>query len=412
MNILKFMTCGSVDDGKSTLIGRLLYDSDAIATDQIQAVEKKSKEKNNDEIDLSLLTDGLKAEREQGITIDVAYRYFNSDKKKYIIVDCPGHIQYTRNMITGASNIDVAIILIDARKGVIEQTKRHSMIVALFKIPTIIVAINKMDLVNFDEKIYNNIVADYTNLASKINVNNIKFIPICAILGDNIVKKSANINWYKGDSLLSILENRVIEIEHTKWYNRFQVQYVIRPQTQLLHDYRAYIGKVNSGSFHVGQLIKVMPSGLQTKISKIEFAGENKDMAYSPQSVSILLADEIDISRGDYLIAAEDTILKNNQLNATICWFDEENVQLNHFYILQHYAKIYRIIFKKINYVININTFEKNEAEKEIKQNDIASVLIKTNIDMVYDKYEDNKNFGSAIIIDETSNKTVAAILF
>ncbi|MCX8480863.1 MAG: GTP-binding protein, partial [Sediminibacterium sp.] len=332
MNILKFMTCGSVDDGKSTLIGRLLYDSDAIATDQIQAVEKKSKEKNNDEIDLSLLTDGLKAEREQGITIDVAYRYFNSDKKKYIIVDCPGHIQYTRNMITGASNIDVAIILIDARKGVIEQTKRHSMIVALFKIPTIIVAINKMDLVNFDEKIYNNIVADYTNLASKINVNNIKFIPICAILGDNIVKKSANINWYKGDSLLSILENRVIEIEHTKWYNRFQVQYVIRPQTQLLHDYRAYIGKVNSGSFHVGQLIKVMPSGLQTKISKIEFAGENKDMAYSPQSVSILLADEIDISRGDYLIAAEDTILKNNQLNATICWFDEENVQLNHFY--------------------------------------------------------------------------------
>ena len=406
------MTCGSVDDGKSTLIGRLLYDSDAIATDQIEAVEKKSKEKNTNEIDLSLLMDGLKAEREQGITIDVAYRYFNSNKKKFIIVDCPGHIQYTRNMITGASNIDVAIILIDARKGVIEQTKRHSIITALFKIPTIIVAINKMDLVNFDETTYNSIVADFTILASKINLSNINFIPISAKSGDNIVNKSTNMDWYKGDSLLSILENCTVETTTNTSFNRFQIQSVIRPQTALLPDYRAFIGKVNSGSFYVGQLIKVLPIGIQTKISAIEFAGEKKDIAYSPQSVSILLADEIDISRGDCFISAGNTISKNNQLNVTICWFDEQNLQLNQFYILQHYAKLYRIIFKDINYVININSFEKNVAEKTIKQNDIASVFIKSNVEIVYDRYEENKNFGSAIIIDETSNKTVGAVLF
>jgi sulfate adenylyltransferase subunit 1 len=320
MDILRFITAGSVDDGKSTLIGRLLYDSKSIMIDQLAAIEKQSKNRDDGEIDLALLTDGLRAEREQGITIDVAYKYFSTPKRKFIIADAPGHIQYTRNMVTGASNADLAIILVDARNGVVEQTRRHSIIASLLNIPHVVVAINKMDLVDNSQDVYNNIVIDYADVATKLGLKDITYIPISAINGDNIVEKSGSFPWYEGESLLHILEHVVVADDINLADARFPVQYVIRPQTDDLHDYRGYAGKIISGIYKKGDKITVLPSGLTSTVSAIEVAGKEVEEAFAPQSVVLHLADDIDTSRGDVIVHSNNQPRLENEVDALLCW--------------------------------------------------------------------------------------------
>ena len=309
MDLLRFITAGSVDDGKSTLIGRLLYDSKSIMIDQLEAIGKQTKNRQNGEIDLALLTDGLRAEREQGITIDVAYKYFSTPKRKFIIADAPGHIQYTRNMVTGASNSDLIIILVDARNGVVEQTRRHSIIASLLAIPHVVVAVNKMDLVGNSQDVYNNIVIEYSNVAKSLGLKDVTYLPISAISGDNIVDKSPNLSWYEGESLLHILENVEVQNDINLSTARFPVQYVIRPQTSELHDYRGYAGKIVSGIYRVGDTVVVQPSGIKTKISGLETNGVKVDEAFAPQSIVMLLQDDIDISRGDVLVKEDSCLL-------------------------------------------------------------------------------------------------------
>src|SRR6185369_6135243 len=340
MDILRFITAGSVDDGKSTLIGRLLYDSKSILIDQLEAIEKQSKNKEDGEIDLALLTDGLRAEREQGITIDVAYKYFSTPKRKFIIADAPGHIQYTRNMVTGASNSDLAIILVDARNGVVEQTRRHSIIASLLNIPHVVVAINKMDLVNNSQDVYNNIVIDYAAVATSLGLKDITYIPISAINGDNIVEKSPAFPWYEGESLLHILEN--VEVANDINYTdaRFPVQYVIRPQTEALHDYRGYAGKVISGIYKKGDKITVQPSGLESTISAIEIGGKQVEEAFAPQSVVLHLEDDIDISRGDVIVHTNNQPNVSNELEVLLCWMGNKPLIPGNKYLLQINSRV------------------------------------------------------------------------
>src|SRR3954469_716501 len=326
MDILRFITAGSVDDGKSTLIGRLLYDSKSILIDQLEAIERQSKNRDDGEIDLALLTDGLRAEREQGITIDVAYKYFSTPKRKFIIADAPGHIQYTRNMVTGASNSELAIILVDARNGVAEQTRRHSIIASLLNIPHIVVAINKMDLVDYSQDVYNNIVIDYTEVANSLGLKDVKFIPISALLGDNIVEKSEKFPWYEGESLLHHLENVEVAKDVNYTDARFPVQYVIRPQVDELHDYRGYAGKIISGVYHKGDQVTVQPSGIDTTIKAIEIAGNEVDEAYAPQSVVLHLADDVDISRGDMIVKKDNQPKVEQELEVLLCWMGNKPV--------------------------------------------------------------------------------------
>jgi sulfate adenylyltransferase subunit 1 len=412
MDILKFITAGSVDDGKSTLIGRLLYDSKSILADQLEAVAKSSKAKNNGELDLALLTDGLRAEREQGITIDVAYRYFATPKRKFIIADAPGHIQYTRNMITGASNVSLAIILIDARQGVVEQTRRHSIIASLLKIPHIVVAVNKIDLKDYSEVVYNKIVEDYEVMASKLGLTNVTYFPISALHGDNIVEKSENTHWYKGEPLLNYLENVKLDNDINLTDSRFQVQYVIRPQTDDLHDYRGYAGKISSGIYKKSDKVKVLPIGLETTIAKIEIAGVEMEEAFAPQSVTILLTDDIDISRGDSIVKIESTVQTSNELETLICWLDEKPLQVGNKYILQHNHKKVRVAIKELSYKIDVNSLEHIYDVTQIKLNEIVKANLKTASPLVLDKYANIPTNGAAILIDETSNNTVAAVLF
>lgn len=411
MDILRFITAGSVDDGKSTLIGRLLYDSKSILADQLAAIEKQSKNKENGEIDLAILTDGLRAEREQGITIDVAYKYFSTPKRKFIIADAPGHIQYTRNMVTGASNSDLVVILIDARKGVIEQTKRHSIIASLLALPHVVVAINKMDLVNYDENVYNKIVSDYRNIQEQLAIKNPVFIPISALSGENIVDPSVNMKWYKGETLLSILENVELTSDINLSDARFPVQYVIRPQTDDLHDYRGYAGKLTSGILKVGDKISVLPAGHKSTIKLIEKDGKPVDEAFAPQSVIVHLADEIDISRGDVIVKEGNEPTVTQDIEVILCWMDAKTMEVGSKYLIQHNNKQIRCAVKGIEYKLDVNTLEKQANIASAQLNDVCKVTLKTARPIAVDSYHKLRTNGGAILIDETSYVTVGACI-
>ena len=411
MDILRFITAGSVDDGKSTLIGRLLYDSKSIMIDQLAAIEKQSKNKLDGEIDLALLTDGLRAEREQGITIDVAYKYFSTPNRKFIIADAPGHTQYTRNMVTGASNSDLIIILIDARIGVSEQTRRHSIIASLLNLPHVVVAINKMDLVNNSQDVYNNIVIDYSEVAATLGLKDITYIPISALNGDNIVTKSSSFPWYEGESLLHILEN--VEVANDINYTdaRFPVQYVIRPQTEELHDYRGYAGRVISGIYKKGDVVSVQPSGLQSKIAAIEIGGVETEEAFAPQSVVIHLEDDIDISRGDVIVKNDSLPSVENELDALVCWMGNKPLKEGNRYLLQINSRVVKAVVKEIEYKLDVNSLLKEPAPAQAQLNDIVKVKIKTASPVPFDSYKKLRVNGGAILIDETSNVTVGACM-
>ena len=412
MDILRFLTAGSVDDGKSTLIGRLLYDSKNILVDQLEAIERSTKNREDGEVDLALLTDGLRAEREQGITIDVAYKYFSTPKRKFIIADAPGHIQYTRNMVTGASNADLIIILVDARNGVIEQTKRHSIIASLLNIPHVVVAINKMDLVDYSEEKFNEIVKEYEKVANSLALKDVKFIPISAKDGDNVVDKSEKMPWYKGSALLNLLETVELQTSLNHINGRFPVQLVLRPQVDELHDYRGYAGKVESGVFAVNDKVKIYPSNIETTIKAIEVGGKEVQECFAPQSVVLHLADDIDISRGD-LIAKEDNLLKTGQdIEALVCWMDEKPLTIGTKYLLQHNSKTVIAMVKEIRYRLDVNTLEKEMNPANAGLNEVVEVLLKTSASLSYDSYQSIRENGSAILIDQTSFVTVGAVLF
>ncbi len=411
MDILRFITAGSVDDGKSTLIGRLLYDSKNILIDQLEQLEKQSKNKEAGEIDLAYLTDGLRAEREQGITIDVAYRYFSTPKRKFIIADAPGHVQYTRNMITGASNANLIIILIDARQGVVEQTRRHSIIASLLNIPHIVVAINKMDLVDYSRDVFNNIVIDYAEVVKSLGLKDVHYIPVSALQGDNIVDKSEKMNWYEGESLLHFLENVEIQQDVNLTDARFPVQYVIRPQTEELHDYRGYAGKVISGVYKKGDKVVVLPSRLSSKVKSVEIGGEEVDEAFAPQSVVLQLEDDIDISRGDMIVKENDLPEIDNEFGALLCWMDTKPLVAGNKYHLQLNSRLVRSIVKEVEYKLNVNTLEKEYNPASAGLNDIVKVRIKTASEVAFDAYKNLQSNGGAILIDETSNVTVGACM-
>ncbi len=407
--LLRFTTAGSVDDGKSTLIGRLLYDSKSIFEDQLDAIEATSKRRGHNGVDLALFTDGLRAEREQGITIDVAYRYFTTPKRKFIIADTPGHIQYTRNMVTGASTANAAIILIDARHGVIEQTKRHSFIASLLQIPHIIVCINKMDLVDYNEERYNEIMADYESIASKMLIKDVRYIPISALKGDNVVHKSQNMDWYFGAPLLHVLESLHISSDINKIDARFPVQTVIRPQNETHRDYRGYAGSIASGIFRPGQEVVVLPSGFTSVIKSIDTYSGSLEEAFAPMSVSITLEDDIDISRGD-LIAKKNNLPEVTQdIDVMLCWFNNAAAKPRAKYKIRHTSNEQKALIKEIIYKVNIDTYERDEEDKELTMNDICRVKIRTTKPLMIDSYRTNRTTGSIILIDDTTNETVAA---
>ena len=416
MQLLRFSTAGSVDDGKSTLIGRLLYDSKSIFEDQLEAVETASKSRGNEEVNLALLTDGLRAEREQGITIDVAYRYFATPKRKFIIADTPGHIQYTRNMVTGASTADLSIILVDARHGVLEQTVRHSYISSLLGIPHIVVAINKMDLVDFSEAVFNRIVADYKKMAQTLHIQNVNFIPISAKNGDNVVNRSEHMPWYTGSPLLEYLEKvpvnksaSNVETDVQRAF-RFPVQYVIRPISSRFPDFRGYAGRVASGIIRVGDRIKVLSSGLESVVSHITQTADELSEATPPQSITLQLADDIDISRGDILVKTDEPQPHQEQdLRLDVCWFNEQPLQPRTKYIVRQTTSETLAVVRTINYRRNINTLEKEPGVSQIKMNDIAEITIHTAQPLVFDDYRLNHITGSVIFIDPDTNETVGA---
>lgn len=411
MDILRFITAGSVDDGKSTLIGRLLYDSKSILIDHLEAIERQTKNKKEGEIDLALLTDGLRAEREQGITIDVAYKYFSTPVRKFIIADAPGHIQYTRNMVTGASNAELAIILVDARNGVVEQTRRHSIIASLLNIPHIVIAINKMDLVEYAQDVFNNIVIDYAEVANSLGLKDVTYIPISALNGDNIVDRSAFMNWYEGDSLLHYLENVTLtnDINHTD--ARFPVQFVIRPQGAELHDYRGYAGKIISGVYRKGDKVTVLPSGIESTIQAIEIAGKEIQEAYAPQSVVIHLEDDIDISRGDVIVQSDNQPEVSQELEVLLCWMDNKPLVPGNKYLLQINSRVVKAVVKQIEYRLDVNTLQKDDSIQQARLNDIIKATIKTAAPVPYDSYKNLRVNGGAILIDETSFVTVGACM-
>jgi len=411
MDLLRFITAGSVDDGKSTLIGRLLFDSKSILIDQLEALEKQSRNKEDGEIDLALLTDGLRAEREQGITIDVAYKYFSTPKRKFIIADAPGHIQYTRNMVTGASNANLIIILVDARHGVVEQTRRHSIIASLLNIPHVVVAINKMDLVDYSQDVFNNIVIDYAKNAKTLGLKDITYLPISALKGDNIVDKSENLNWFEGTTLLELLENVKLENDVNLTHARFPVQYVIRPQTEDLHDYRGYAGKIISGIYKKGDEVTVLPSGLSSKIKSIEISGKETDEAFAQQSVILQLEDDIDISRGDVIVKNENKPSVSQELQVLLCWMDNKPLVKGNKYLLQINSRTVKSVVKEIEYKLDVNTLEKNYGLQQVGLNDIVRATIKTASPISFDPYAALRTNGGAILIDETSNVTVGACM-
>jgi sulfate adenylyltransferase subunit 1 len=407
--LLRFTTAGSVDDGKSTLIGRLLYDSKSIFEDQLEAVEASSAKKGFDYVDLSLLTDGLKSEREQGITIDVAYRYFATPKRKFIIADTPGHIQYTRNMVTGASTANLALILIDARKGLVEQTFRHSYIASLLKIPHIIVCVNKMDLVNYDEAIYDRIVEEYKAFSSKLEVSDIQFVPISALAGDNVVNRSEKTPWYQGATLIHMLETVHIESDYNHIDSRFPVQYVVRPQSKEHHDFRGYAGRVAGGIFRPGDEVLVLPSGFNSRIKAIQLGEEQLMEAFAPMSVTMTLMDEIDISRGDIIAKPNNFPQGEQDLDLMLCWMNQRPINLNSKFYIRHTTREVRGVLKEIQYKLDINSLSRIDNAEQLVMNDIARVKIRTAQPLFYDGYRKNRITGSLILVDEGTNETVAA---
>jgi sulfate adenylyltransferase subunit 1 len=407
--LLRFTTAGSVDDGKSTLIGRLLYDSKSIFEDQLEAVEASSAKKGFDYVDLSLLTDGLKSEREQGITIDVAYRYFATPKRKFIIADTPGHIQYTRNMVTGASTANLALILIDARKGLVEQTFRHSFIASLLKIPHIIVCVNKMDLVDYDEATYDRIVEEYKAFSSKLEVSDIQFVPISALVGDNVVNRSEKMDWYKGATLMHMLETVHIESDYNHIDGRFPIQYVVRPHSKEYHDFRGYAGRIAGGIFRTGEDIVVLPSGFQSRIREIWFGEEKLEEAFAPMSVTITLEDEIDISRGDIIAKPNNQPHSDQDIDLMLCWMNQRSINLNSKFYLRHTTREVRAVLKEIQYKLDINSLHRIENAEELVMNDIARVKLRTAQPLCFDSYRKNRITGSVILVDEGTNETVAA---
>ncbi|MEM7575409.1 MAG: sulfate adenylyltransferase subunit CysN [Bacteroidota bacterium] len=407
--LLRFSTAGSVDDGKSTLIGRLLYDSKSIFEDQYDAISKTSEKRGEEGVNLALLTDGLKAEREQGITIDVAYRYFSTPKRKFIIADTPGHIQYTRNMVTGASTANVALILVDARKGILEQTRRHAFISSLLQIPHLVVCINKMDLVEWDEAVYNKIKDEFSSFSHKLDVKDVHFIPISALTGDNVVERSENMSWYDGSTLLYYLENVHIGSDHNFIDARFPVQYVIRPYRDEFHDYRGYAGRVAGGVFRKGDEVTVLPSGFTSTVAAVDtYEGEISE-AFAPMSVTLRLEDEIDISRGDMIVRTNNQPESTQDVEVMICWFNERPLQPRGKYTVMHTSRSVRCIVKDVRYKLDINTLHRNEEELTIGLNDIGRVQLRTTAPLFVDPYRRNRITGSIILVDEQTNETVAA---
>jgi len=407
--LLRFTTAGSVDDGKSTLIGRLLYDSKSIFEDQLQAIETTSKKKGHEGVDLALFTDGLRDEREQGITIDVAYRYFTTPKRKFIIADTPGHIQYTRNMVTGASTANAAIILVDARHGVIEQTKRHSFIASLLQIPHVIVCINKMDLVGYSEEAYNKVINQFEEFSSKMLVKDVRFIPISALNGDNVVNRSQNMDWYQGAPLLHTLETLHISSDINKVDARFPVQTVLRPQSETHRDYRGYAGRVASGIFRVGDDITVMPSGFTSKIKSINLYNKELEEAYAPMSVSMTLEDDIDISRGDMIVRSNNKPEAIQDIEVMLCWLNNSPAKPRAKYSIRHTSNEQKAMIKEVVYKFNINTLDRITGDAELKMNDICKVKIRTTKPLMIDSYRENRTTGSIILVDDATNETVAA---
>ena len=409
MELLRFTTAGSVDDGKSTLIGRLLYDSKSIFEDQLDQVKVSSERKGLEHTDLALLTDGLKDEREQGITIDVAYRYFATPKRKFIIADTPGHIQYTRNMVTGASTANVALILIDARNGVVEQTCRHSIIASLLQIPHVIVCINKMDLVNYDQKAYDQIQEQYEQFASKLNVKDVRFIPISALNGDNVVNRSENMAWYEGSTLLHTLENIHVGSDQNHIDCRFPVQTVIRPKSDEYHDFRGYAGRVAGGIFKPGDEVMVLPSGFTSKVKSIETFEGKVEEAFAPMSITLLLEDNIDVGRGDMIVRVNNRPEARQDLEVMLCWLNTSGPKARAKYSLRHTSAKMKCMIKEIRYKLDINTLHRNEESKQISMNDICRVALRTTRPVLVDSYQRNRNTGSIILVDEATNETVAA---
>lgn len=409
MQLLRFTTAGSVDDGKSTLIGRLLYDSKSIFEDQLEAVEEASRSRGNEEVNLALLTDGLRAEREQGITIDVAYRYFATPKRKFIIADTPGHIQYTRNMVTGASTADLAVILVDARHGIMEQTVRHTYIASLLAIKQVVVCVNKMDLVDFSQEVFDKIVADYKSMSASIELDNVTFIPISAKLGDNVVNKSENMPWYTGKALLDFLETVQLPTEAEDRL-RLPVQYVIRPISSKFPDFRGYAGRLAEGSLKVGDKVKVYPSEMTSTVTGIYLGEKELETAVTPESVDVTLADDIDISRGDVIVSVSGVQpMMEQDILLNVCWFRNSALQQGKKYIIRHATGKTLGIVKEIEYMIDINTREKIYDVEKLVMNDIARVRIRTAEPLIYDYYKSNRTMGSLIFVEEGTNDTVGA---
>jgi sulfate adenylyltransferase subunit 1 len=409
MDMLRFTTAGSVDDGKSTLIGRLLYDSKSIFDDQMEKIEESSRKKGDDYTNLALLTDGLSAEREQGITIDVAYRYFSTPNRKFIIADTPGHVQYTRNMVTGASTASLAVILVDARNGVIEQTCRHSFIASLLQIKHIVLCVNKMDLVDYSQERFKEIREEFKRFSSKLDVPDIHYIPISALYGDNVVDKSDNMPWYGGSTLLYTLENVQVDSDHNHVDSRFPVQWVTRPQSTDYPDYRGYAGQVAGGVFKPGDEVIALPSGFTSKIDTIETFENEEEEAFTPMSVTMTLEDEIDISRGDMLAKPDNQPTVGQDIDLMICWLNEEPLNPNGKYALKHTTKEARCLIKDVKYKVDINTLHRVEGDNEIGLNDIGRIKIRTTEPLFYDSYKRNRKTGSLILIDEYTNETVGA---
>jgi sulfate adenylyltransferase subunit 1 len=409
MELLRFTTAGSVDDGKSTLIGRLLYDSKSIFEDQYEAVRQSSERRGEEDVNLALLTDGLKAEREQGITIDVAYRYFTTPKRKFIIADTPGHIQYTRNMVTGASTANVALILIDARNGVVEQTRRHAIIASLLQIPHMVVCVNKMDLVDYREERYEEIREEFESFASKLDVYDIHFIPISALKGDNVVTRSDKTEWYQGPTLLYYLESVHIASDHNFIDCRFPVQMVLRPNTDEYHDYRGYSGRIAGGVFKKGDKVMLLPSGFTSTIAKIDsFDGELEE-AFPPMSVTMLLEDDLDLSRGDMIVRENNVPETTQDLEVMVCWFNEKPLQLRGKYAILHTTQEARCIIKEIRYKMDINTLHRNVEDQDIRMNDIARIVVRSTKPLFVDSYRKNRITGSILLVDEATHETVGA---
>jgi bifunctional enzyme CysN/CysC len=409
MDILRFATAGSVDDGKSTLIGRLLYDTKTVFADQIEAVERVSKERGDEHVNLALLTDGLRAEREQGITIDVAYRYFATPKRKFIIADTPGHIQYTRNMVTGASTADLALILVDARNGLVEQSRRHAFLATLLAVPHLVLCVNKMDLVDFDRGVYDRIHAEFSAFATKLRVPDLTVIPVSALRGDNVVTRSENMPWYDGPSLLHHLENVHVASDRNLIDVRFPVQYVIRPQSDAWHDYRGYAGTVAGGVLKPGDDVMVLPSGLTTRIASIDTADGPVEEAYAPMSVTVRLADNLDVSRGDLICRPHNAPMVTQDVEAMVCWMIDKPLRSGAKLAIKHTTRSARAVVRDLRYRLDVNTLHRDEDATELGLNDIGRVRLRTTQPLFADEYRRNRTTGGFILVDEATNATAGA---